>query len=100
MQFRKGLLSGFSGEFNEVELFLFCRLFSAKSFVGQMNTNCAFCSGDCRNGCTRALNGMSRADRFAYLLRSLGTCSESPMYYEDIVWLVQRIVQVSLSYVG
>ena len=63
----------------------------------KMNNNCAFCSGDCRNGCVKALNEMNRADRFAYLLESLGTCSESPTYYEDIVWLVQRIVQVSLS---
>ena len=65
----------------------------------RMNTQCPFCSGGCGNRCVRTLNEMSRADRFAYLLESLGTCSESPTYYEDIVWLVQRIVQVSLSYV-
>jgi hypothetical protein len=62
-----------------------------------MNTDCAFCPGDCRNGCVTALNEMSRADRFAYLLKSLGTCSKSPTYYEDIVWFVQQIVEVSLS---
>ena len=83
---------------DEHELFLFfADCFLRTSSWYKMNTDCAFCSGDCRNGCVRALNQMNRADRFAYLLESLGTCSESPTYYEDIVWLVQRIVQVSLS---
>jgi uncharacterized protein (DUF1786 family) len=62
----------------------------------KMNTKCVFCSVQCTGYSCLQCNQMNRAQKFARLLQILEQCSESIVYYDEIVSAVQRIRRVSL----
>ncbi len=60
-----------------------------------MTSQCVLCSTPCRDIICLKCNRMNRDRKFAQLLLAFEKCSESVLYYDEIVTLVRQIRQVS-----
>ena len=60
-----------------------------------MNSQCIVCSMPCTDVFCSQCNLMNRGQKFAQLLVAFEKCSNSDMYYHEIISLVQKLRQVS-----